>query len=70
MRIINFVVGLALIGAGVYGLYVTLAEQRRADRPSTATRIVRAVLALLVLTAGVLAVLTAARVFYKGPPHF
>ena len=67
--VIQFVMGLAMIGIGAYAIYLTLAEQRRVNRPSAATRIMRALVGLVTLIIGVLAVLSGLGVSIKAPPH-
>ena len=62
--------GLVGIGIGAYALYLTIAEQSRAERPGAATRIARAVIGLVALAVGILAVLSAAGVIFANPtPH-
>jgi uncharacterized membrane protein HdeD (DUF308 family) len=70
MKPINFVMGLIAIGAGAYALYLTIAEQRMATRPSTATRIARAVVGLVALIVGVLAILSATGVIFRTPTPY
>ena len=67
MRMINFIMGLIGIAAGAYAIYLTIAEQRRTDRPNPTTRIARAAVGLVALIVGVLAVLSATGVIFRVP---
>jgi hypothetical protein len=72
MRVINFIMGLILIGAGAYALYLTIAERHSDKRPSMGTRIARAGVGLIAVVVGVLAILSATGVIFRSqrPTHF
>ena len=57
--------GLVGISLGCWSLYQTVAERRNAGRPGPATRMARAVIGLVALVIGVLAVLSATGVIFK-----
>jgi hypothetical protein len=65
MKVINFIMGLIAIAIGGYALYVTIGEGHSDKRPGRATRIARAVIGLIVVAVGVLAILSATGIILK-----
>jgi hypothetical protein len=62
MRVINFIMGLIMIGAGSLAFYVTLKERSRTDRQNTLTRVARVAVGLVAFVLEILIVLKQANI--------